>query len=184
MSFKVGHRKGIGVSIRVRVISTGISVGLSVCQAILASSSSPVLLLLLYKRSDPKINSDTSERCEVAHCTPPPPLSITISLSHTFSLCVSRSVFLYGPHLGKSNTRRNRQIHRPHKHCSSTHLLPLSPSVPFLTPPTRTPTHGTIHRPQMSLAHALTWFHKPKKPYGPMQVRSYSMTYEQAPWSL
>lgn len=77
---------------QVRIISIGISVGLSVCQAVLAISYSPVLLLLLFKLSDPKINSDTSERCEVAHCTPPPPVSITISLSHAFSVCISLSL--------------------------------------------------------------------------------------------
>lgn len=158
------------------------------CQAILVSSFSQALLLLLFKLSDPKINSDTSERCEVAHCTPAPSsLYQYLSLSHAFSVWISLSlcVFLYDPHLGNSDTRWNLQIHQPHKHCNSTHILPLSPSVRLLTPlPAHTPTHGTVHRPQMSLAHAFTWFHKHYNPYGPMQVKSYSVTYKQTPWSI
>lgn len=159
---------------QVQTVSTGISARLSVCQAILASSYSPVLRLLLFKPSDPKINSDTSERCEVALCTPLPcSLSLNHYLSLTCFLCLylSLSVFI------RPSLQQNIAA-TPTYSLSVRLFLSLPPP-----PQTHTPTHGIIHRPQMSLAHTPTWFHKHTNPYGTLQVRSHSATYEQTPWS-
>lgn len=141
---------------QVQTVSTGISARLSVCQAILASSYSPVLRLLLFKPSDPKINSDTSERCEVALCTPLPcSLSITISLSHASSVCISRSVFLYDPHFSKT---LQQHPHTPSQSvCSFPYPLPHKHTHTYTWYNTQATNVTNPHSYMVSQTHESIW---------------------------